>query len=208
MTQPHWRKVQKLQLVSLFNRWSMALCKACLIPIPRPGGAVSCLLVSGLWNPPFHPSVMGKTFFYVSKERTCKNLSPLHPPCAVWLPCPGNVNVRKECSPRGQVRYLLRRRKEEDFFRVLNNLLFFFLGTSIINVTWWEAEDSWCVLEYGCGVFVDQSTMNWFKCWEWNNRERGGGKTVIFSNCSQEWNWFTPNRAWNNIGRWHCCYGA
>lgn len=54
-------------------------------------------------------------------------------------------------------------------------------------------------------------------CWagpKWFNSNvmigvmEGGKKSTIFSNCSQEWNWFTPSRAWNNIGRWHCCYCA
>lgn len=76
----------------------MALRKACLILILRPGGAVSVcpaqLVESTI------PSVNdGADVLYVSKRRMCEVSSPIHPPVLFDYPNPGNVNARREGSP-------------------------------------------------------------------------------------------------------------
>lgn len=137
-------------------------------------------------------------------------------PSIVWLPCPNNVNAPSQSSQRSWVVFIDPEKRGEGIFCcgfklweietnivVCKQLLFNWKQLVIdISVTWsqhWAADMFWfwhCML----------SSAQWFDSNVMIGRM--GKKSAIFSNCSLEWNWFTPNRAWNNIGRWHCCYCA
>lgn len=135
-------------------------------------------------------------------------------PGIVWLPCPNNVNAPSQSSPRSCVVFIDPKKRRENtrgniFAVVLNwgkhcglQTTAFLLETVRHGRHMIPALSSSCV--FILALYVKQRTVIWFKCYDWKD----GKKSAIFSNCSPEWNWFTPNWAWNNIGRWHCCYCA
>lgn len=137
-------------------------------------------------------------------------------PRVVWLPWPDRVNARRQGSLRSSLVFSdpeerRDQKNEENFFLFVLNCntqsglqtVAFLPGTACLRCP--VVRQRWADDVFRSCRCMSSGTQ-FIHCYDWNDEKKK--KSAIFGNCSQEWNWFTPNRAWNNIGRWHCSYCA
>lgn len=107
MTPPRQLKVYKLELIRLFNCWSMA--PRVVLPTSSPPHSNSEARNNWPNSAPgiqaLRPSLRGPTFFmWVMGE--CVRLYLPSIPRIVWLPCPDNINALSQSSPRSCVVFI------------------------------------------------------------------------------------------------------